>query len=215
MNDSRDGTRAPLALALVTGDALALVTGAALALVTGVALAACGSAAASGASAGAAPTVASASESATASVLASFAGSYPAVSFEPSENTCGSPFTNGVTAIIVDADAHVVYTVGEERRYAARVEADELVADGYFGGESSGLCDEDSRFYERWRFRKQPDGALRGAVEGLWPLPPEHCARPCRVAFSVTTGASTGPGRAPPPDLREQPPEGALEMMHR
>ena len=142
--------------------------------------------------------------------LLAFAGRYPTHEFQQTANDCGTQFQNNVTFIVVDADAQVLYTEGEARHYDARVEDGELVADAWFGAQhDSALC-EGSQFNERWRFRKRPDGGLTGAVEGLWPLAPNHCQHACRVRFTVETSPSTGEAHAPPrpaaprPDMIEE-----------
>jgi len=165
------------------------------------ALAACGGAApATGTTAAAAATGTPATEVSLLDAhraLAAFAGRYPTRAFQLVDNDCGSDFRNNVPFVVIDADAQVLYTEGEQRHYDARVEDGQLVADAWFGGDSGNVCEE-SQFHERWRFRKRPDGGLTGFVEGLWPLAPNHCEHPCRVRFSVETAPSTGESVAPP-----------------
>lgn len=126
-----------------------------------------------------------------------FAGRYPTHAFQLVQNDCGSDFQNNVPFIVVDGQAQVLYTEGEQRHYDARVEDGELIAEGWFGADQGSVC-EGSQFNERWRFHKRPDGGLTGFVEGLWPLAPSHCEHPCRVRFAVETAPSTGEAHAPP-----------------
>lgn len=68
-----------------------------------------------------------------------------------------------------------------DRRYDARIEGQTLVAEGRF--EARGTCDEGT-LHERWTLRRADDATLVGAIETLWPLPPD-CEHPCRIEVDV------------------------------
>ena len=112
--------------------------------------------------------------------LASFAGVYSIVG-RPSSDGCAGQIYLAARTFVVDAGARTLFADVVNRTYAARVEGGLLIAEGNF--EDDATCAE-SQIFERWVLSRQADGSLAGALDSLWPLPPE-CGNPCLVRFSV------------------------------
>ncbi len=117
--------------------------------------------------------------------LEEFAGTYHITGGIESDG-CGGRIHLAVENAAIDADQGTLFADVVDRTFQARVEDEQMIAEGRFERSS---CPE-STIFERWTMTRTAEG-IEGTLESLWLLPP--CDQTCLVVFHVN-GSPSGPG---------------------
>lgn len=119
--------------------------------------------------------------------LEAFGGVY-SIAGAPMADGCGGEIYLAARTITVEPQARTLFADVVNRTYAARVEGQQMIAEGHF--EARGTCPE-TVIYERWILSMSADGRLEGSLESLWPRAPS-CANPCLITFQIMALPSQG-----------------------
>lgn len=112
--------------------------------------------------------------------LEAFGGVY-SIAGAPMADGCGGEIYLAAQTITIAPQARTLFADVVNRTYAARVEGQQMIAEGHF--EARGTCPE-TAIYERWVLSMGAGRRLEGSLESLWPRAPT-CSNPCLVTFQI------------------------------